>query len=174
MSMESRTYELNLGDGEILVTVTQLGVGIGGLGQRYRVEMGGESLDVEGSWPTADVLSLLVDGLSFEAGLVADDDGWQVEVMGTHHAVAVIDPRRKALKMSESSGGGVVKTLMPGRIVRILVEEGAEVAKGDALLVVEAMKMENEMRAPRDGVVKGIRVAVDDLVEAGSVLVELK
>jgi biotin carboxyl carrier protein len=174
MTVDARTYELTQAGEQALVTVIPLGVGIGGLGRRYRVTLGDEVVEVEANRPTEDVLSLLVDGMSFEAGLVGDDEGWQVEIMGTRHDVGVIDPRRKALKMSDDAGGGVIKSQMPGRIVRILVEVGATVAKGEPLLVVEAMKMENELRAPRDGVIKYIAVAPDDLVETGALLVELE
>ena len=63
---------------------------------------------------------------------------------------------------------------MPGRIVRLLVDEGAAVSKGEPLLVVEAMKMENEIKAPRDGMVKRFAVSAGDLVDAKAVLVELE
>jgi pyruvate carboxylase subunit B len=86
----------------------------------------------------------------------------------------VVDPRRKALRTAAGAGAGVVKTQMPGRIVRLLLAEGDTVAKGEPMLVVEAMKMENEIKAPRDGVIKRFAVAAGDIVEAKAVLVELE
>ena len=59
---------------------------------------------------------------------------------------------------------------MPGKLVRILTEVGAEIKQGDSVLVVEAMKMQNEMKAPKDGIVKEIRFAEGATVNAGDVL----
>jgi biotin carboxyl carrier protein len=60
---------------------------------------------------------------------------------------------------------------MPGKIVKVLVEEGNEVDQGDGLVIVEAMKMENEIKSPKAGVVKKIGVAEGDIVEAGALLI---
>jgi pyruvate carboxylase subunit B len=62
---------------------------------------------------------------------------------------------------------------MPGRIVRVLVSEGDTVTTGMPLVVVEAMKMENEIKSPRDGIVTRVAIGAGDLVEARAVLVEL-
>jgi biotin carboxyl carrier protein len=83
------------------------------------------------------------------------------------------DPKR--LRGAQAFGGaaeGTVQiiTQMPGKIVRVLVEQGAEVQKGDSVIVVEAMKMQNEMKSPKDGVIKEIRAAVGATVNAGDVL----
>ena len=59
---------------------------------------------------------------------------------------------------------------MPGKLVRILVEVGAEIKQGEGVLVVEAMKMQNEMKAPKDGIVKEIRFAEGATVNAGDIL----
>jgi pyruvate carboxylase subunit B len=75
--------------------------------------------------------------------------------------------------MESGAGADVIKTAMPGRVVRILVEEGDEVDKGTPVIVVEAMKMENELGAPRAGVISRICVENGAQVEAKTVLVEL-
>jgi biotin carboxyl carrier protein len=67
--------------------------------------------------------------------------------------------------------GARVKSQMPGKIVRILVQAGAEVKKGQPLLVMEAMKMENEIKSPQDGVIKEIKVAEGQAIETGSELI---
>jgi len=59
---------------------------------------------------------------------------------------------------------------MPGKVARILAEQGAEIKKGEGVLIVEAMKMQNEMKAPKDGIVKEIRCAEGETVNAGDVL----
>lgn len=169
------TYEITVGGRTARVSVARLGPASCGEGTRYGLRVDdGPIFEVEASRPVPDVLSLLVGFEAWEAGLVRQDDGVTVEILGLRHECEVVDPRRKALRLAEAGGAASVKTAMPGRIVRLLVEPGAEVKKGQALLVVEAMKMENELKAPRDGRVAQLRVAPGDLVEAGAVLVELE
>ena len=87
--------------------------------------------------------------------------------------IAVSDPKRLRGSAGASAGAeGIaeIKTAMPGKLVRILVAEGAEIKQGDAVLVVEAMKMQNEMKSPKDGVVKEIRFAEGATVNAGDIL----
>ncbi len=75
---------------------------------------------------------------------------------------------------SVSAGGDVVTSPMPGKILRILVKEGESVKTGQGLLVLEAMKMENEIPAPKDGVIKKILVKEGDTVDTGKPLIELE
>ena len=96
-----------------------------------------------------------------------------VSVGGQHFEIKIIDPKR--LRGSQSAGANgdgasEIKTAMPGKLVRILVEIGAEIKKGDGVLIVEAMKMQNEMKAAKDGIVKEIRFAEGATVNAGDVL----
>ncbi len=167
-------YEITVGDQTRRVLIARLGTPESGQGSRYGVSIeGGPVQLVEATRPVGDVLSLLIEDAAWEAGLVDTDDGYDVEVHGIRHAVEVVDPKRKALRLAAGAAGGTVKTAMPGRIVRVLVAEGDEASKGDPLVVVEAMKMENELPAPVDGTVKRVAVAAGDLVEAGTVLIEL-
>jgi biotin carboxyl carrier protein len=84
-------------------------------------------------------------------------------------------PAAAAPKAAKSAGAGAVKVAspMPGKIVKVNVSVGQAVKKGDVLLVLEAMKMENEIQAPQDGSVASVDVAVGAAVEAGDVLVSL-
>jgi biotin carboxyl carrier protein len=70
----------------------------------------------------------------------------------------------------QTTGTSEIKTAMPGKVMRVLVEEGAEIKQGEGVIVVEAMKMQNEMKSPRDGIVKEIRFAEGATVNAGDVL----
>mgnify|MGYP001205391697 CR=1 FL=1 len=91
--------------------------------------------------------------------------------------VRLIDPKRLRSSGADHSiqdGAAEIKTAMPGKVVRILVTVGDTVTKGDGVIVVEAMKMQNEMKSPKDGVVKEIRVAENDTVSAGDVLVVIE
>lgn len=90
-----------------------------------------------------------------------------------NYEIKIFDPKR--LRASSASGGqsegaSEIKTAMPGKVVRVLVEAGAEVQAGDGVIVVEAMKMQNEMKSPKDGVIKEIRFAEGATVNAGDVL----
>ena len=95
--------------------------------------------------------------------------------VGNHQfEVNLIDPKRlRGLGSGDANADGIaeIKTAMPGKIVRILVEEGAEVTSGEGVIVVEAMKMQNEMKSPKDGIIKEIKFQEGATVNAGDVLV---
>jgi biotin carboxyl carrier protein len=123
------------------------------------------------------VYSLLVDGRSVEAHVFAPaSGGWMVEIGGKQMAIAVRDPREAA---ALRSGVGVdgqqsIVSPMPGKVVRVLVEEGASVEAGQGLVVVEAMKMQNELKAPKAGKVVALAAREGASVTAGEVLVTLE
>ena len=169
------TYEITVGGHTRLVRVARLGLSAWGDGVRYGVQLDdGPVRVVDATHPVPDVLSMLVESDAWEAGLVQTDEGFDVEILGIRHEAEVVDPRRKALRLAESGGAAVIKTAMPGRVVRTLVEAGQQVHKGTPVVVVEAMKMENELKAPKDGVVRRVAVSAGQLVESGAVLVELE
>ena len=96
-----------------------------------------------------------------------------VEVGGKSFDVKLIDPKRMrggGDANANADGAAEIKTAMPGKVVRILVEPGAPIKQGDGVLIVEAMKMQNEMKAPKDGIVKEIRAEEGATVNAGDVL----
>lgn len=170
----TRTYDINLHGRDHRVTVVREdGETPTGTNYRVRIDDGPEHT-VSAVRPVPDVLALLVDRVSWEAGLVQTEEGWDVEVVGVRHAVAVADPRRKALRIAAGGEVSVVRTAMPGRVVRVLVDVGEAVTKGQPLVTVEAMKMENELKAPRDGKVKKILVSAGSLVESKATLIELE
>ncbi len=94
--------------------------------------------------------------------------------VGSHNFdVKIYDPKRLRGGIgagNAADGAAEIKTAMPGKLVRILVEVGAEIVKGAGVLIVEAMKMQNEMKAPKDGIVKEIRFDEGATVSAGDVL----
>lgn len=98
---------------------------------------------------------------------------FEVTLRGRSYDVSIIDPKR--LRSAHTSGvqdQGTAKIVspMPGKVVRILVEQGAEVAAGDGIVVVEAMKMQNELKSPKAGVVSSINTKVGVTVSAADVL----
>jgi biotin carboxyl carrier protein len=158
-------YEVTVGERSRAIEVTVQGEGFS-----VRID-GADAVYVDVRKPTPHVLSVLCGGLSYEVGLKRNKEAWDVDIYGTTHEVHAVDPRRKALRLAGGSEQGLLKTAMPGRVIRLLVEPGQEVSKGDPIIVVEAMKMENEMKAPSDGVIVKIHVEEGEAVEAGSPLI---
>jgi biotin carboxyl carrier protein len=165
-------YLVGSGDSERSISIRRLGeTSTGGIRYGIAIDEGAE-FEVDAVRPVDDVLSIVHQGRSWEAGLVELEDGFEVEVVGIRHELDVMDPRRKALRMAEGAGDSAVKTQMPGRIVRILVAEGDEVAEGEPVIVVEAMKMENELKSPVAGTVAKLCVVEGEQVQARSTLIE--
>ena len=100
-------------------------------------------------------------------------ESFAVTLRGTNYDVGIVDPKR--LRSGQTSaahqaGAAEIVSPMPGKIVRVLVEVGAKVAAGSGVIVVEAMKMQNEMKAPKAGVVISINANEGATVNAGDVL----
>jgi biotin carboxyl carrier protein len=100
----------------------------------------------------------------------------QVELIDQVGALSmqILDERDTWLgKSGARESSGTVAVAMPGRVVKVMVKSGDSVVQGDCLCVIEAMKMENDVRAPIDGVVSGVLVEAGDAVNAGQTLIEL-
>ena len=124
------------------------------------------------------VYSLIVDGKSHESYVAQVDDIWQVLMRGRLYPVSVEDEREQRLRAA--AGGGVAETgefhlkaPMPGLVVTIPVSEGQEVSKGQVLLILESMKMQNELKSPRDGKVNRIKVKAGESVEQRQTLLSV-
>ncbi len=118
------------------------------------------------------VYSVLLNGRSYEARV----DGDQVSIGGHRIRVEIADPRRwnPAKPGLKSEGRESIKAPMPGKIVRVLVKAGDEVTAGQGLVVIEAMKMQNELKAARSGRVASVFVKENDAVVAGTVLAAIE
>jgi biotin carboxyl carrier protein len=122
-----------------------------------------------------DTWSLLVGTTSHELSLLEEREGTRVRCGGAEALVRLQDPGRDEIDLAGEDGAlKEVTAIMPGRVARVLVEPGQEVARSQGLLVVEAMKMENEIASPRAATVRRVRVAAGQHVETGAVLVELE
>jgi len=151
-------------------------VEIAGKTRRVEVAMDG-AVSVDGAafacdacMLSAGVLSLVIEGRSYRC--VADGDAVIVE--GKRFGYALSDPRSLGGRRGAGAGDAgprAVKAPMPGKVVRVLVEAGAEVEAGQGVIVIEAMKMQNELKTPKAGKVAKVAVAVGDTVAAGAVLV---
>ncbi len=124
------------------------------------------------------VFSLIVDGKSYEAYVYQEEEGWEVLLQGRQYPVMVEDEREKRLRAA--AGGGVaetgeyhLKSPMPGLIVSVLVEDGQVIEKGQVVLILESMKMQNELKSPRAGTVNRIKVIKGDSVEQKQTLLSI-
>ncbi len=151
-------------------------------GVTYKVVVDGNSILVDsqpfvvgfegGGGP--DPSRVLVDGAPHDVRLEGD----QAVVSGIAYALSVegleeeqVGPRAAP---AEAVGEGVVTAIMPGKIMRVLVAEGDEVAEGDVVCILEAMKMENELKAPKAGTITALYAQAGQDVETGAVLAEVE
>lgn len=137
------------------------------------IEVDGASIPVEARMLRPGVLSLLVDGRAWRVLLDDDPNEPAVLIAGERVAYRVDDPR--SLKARRAHAGGTdgpktIKASMPGRVVRVLAAKGDAVAAHQGIVVIEAMKMQNELKSPKDGMVAELRVKPNDTVATGDVL----
>ncbi len=156
------------------------------LGREIEVDVDGEQVTVAGRLhsatlrrtPGTPVRQLLLDGRS--EGLAVESGGngqWTITRRGERCEVEVVDERTRHIRSLTGAGDRVrgpaaLKAPMPGLVVRVQVEAGQSVPAGAGVVVLEAMKMENELRAAAPGVVRTVRVRPGEPVEKGQVLVE--
>lgn len=126
--------------------------------------------------PEGGVYSILMDGRSYEARVEEHPDSFVIVVDGYRFEVEVRDPRRWSRKSGGRGSDGIqtVTAPMPGKVVRVLVVAGDTVEPGQGVIVVEAMKMQNEMKVPRAGKVLSVSVKEGATVVAGEVLATIE
>ena len=141
----------------------------------YRVAVDGHEFLVDGKKTGRTSYSLIVDNRSFEIDVDNTEDEYRVLVDGRNYHVNLVDERKMRVGGAQSGlqlqGRQKVSVPMPGKVTAVLVSEGDAVEKGQGLVIVEAMKMENEVCSPITGEVKEIKVKAGDAVEGGAVLV---
>ncbi len=127
-----------------------------------------------------ELLSLIVDGKSYDVDVEPlGNDQVSVRVLGRVLKLDTLSERQRKLKAAQvgklgQGGSAQIKAPMPGKIIRILVSPGDEVQEGQGLIIMEAMKMENELRAPRKGVVRDLRAQIGHSVESGTLLMVME
>lgn len=156
-------------------------------GRTFEVDLGPDGVTVDGAPVAADlgrvdgreVHHLLLDGASHR--LVARRDGggvWEIQTGGRRLRARAVDERTRAIEEMTGAGSGPrgpspIRAPMPGLVVKVEVEEGQTVSPGQGVVIVEAMKMENELKADAHAVVAAVRVEPGDTVDKDDVLVEL-
>jgi glutaconyl-CoA/methylmalonyl-CoA decarboxylase subunit gamma len=153
LTLEGTTYKVVVDGNSVLVNGIPFVVGFEPEGNRVLVD--GVSYDLELS---EEGHRVLVGGIAYDLG-----------IEGLEEARA--GPRKDAAAVA---GEGAVTAIMPGKILRLLVAEGDQVEEGDVICILEAMKMENELKAPRAGSVKALYVQAGQDVEMGAALAEIE
>lgn len=150
-------------------------VEVAGSGGRYQVTVGGQVWEVDARLTPQGIYSLLVDGVSYVADVADQDGATIVDVGGETYTVQIEEETRYTIRTRGGMGvGHGAQTLMaplPGRITHVAVRPGDRVGPGDTLVVIEAMKMENEFKASTAGTVTEVRVEPGQAVNAGDILV---
>jgi acetyl/propionyl-CoA carboxylase alpha subunit len=153
-------------------------------GRSFRVELGqanggwqcrldGREVQMDAVLSQPDVLSLLIDGQSYEIKRERTGAGGDLWLGGTCYSVELRDPRSLRSRRSSpgaSTGPMEVIAPMPGKVVRVLLGEKAPVEAGQGVVVVEAMKMQNEIKSPKKGILRKLLAAEGSNVNAGDVL----
>lgn len=164
-------YFLKCGDREVVVElVERLG--------RLEVCVDGAPVDLE--YQEIDRLGQVVlqhGPDAYALSVEGDESLAHVTLAGHVYSFSLEDERERAAHLAERAargGGGPLKAVMPGFVAEVRVQPGDTVSEGDALLVLEAMKMQNEIQAPADGVVESVAVEAGQAVAAGEVLLVLR
>lgn len=152
----------------------------------YTLQYEGNTYEMDAQELPSHILHALINDRSYDVDLewqapVSDtlDGRVAVRVLGRITRLEILDERRKKMKDAQVSGFGIagmqnVNSPMPGKVIRVLVKAGDEVKEGQGVVVVEAMKMENELKAPKDGVVTEVLTAEGATVDTGTLLVAIE
>jgi biotin carboxyl carrier protein len=160
------TYEISIDGKNYRLDLNQLE-------GRWKCVLDGEEFEVDAVIARPNVLSVIIGGQAFEVKRERTASDLHLWVKSARFAVDVRDPR--SLRGRRAKGAGVegpqkLVAPMPGKIVRVIAPVGQEVEAGHGVLVIEAMKMQNELKSPKKGIVKQMMVTEGGLVAAGEVL----
>jgi biotin carboxyl carrier protein len=141
----------------------------------FRVTLGDRDYRVDCLEPQPNLFSLLIDGRSFEVDVDVEDasDRYAVVIQGDHFDIEMMEEKKKKLAMKltrGASGRQNLKSPMAGNVRQVLAQPGDRVAPGQVLLILEAMKMENEIKSPIEGIVSSMTARSGTAVAAGDPL----
>lgn len=163
-------YEVTIGEKAHRVELTR---GEGG----WQCKLDGRPLLLDVAQTQEGVLSILLDGQSYEVKQETAASETYIVVGHQRFAAALRDPRSLRSRRASDAGAQGVRKIsapMPGKVVRIVAPVGAEVEAGQSVLVIEAMKMQNELKSPKKGIIKKLTVSEGAAVEAGQTLAEVE
>jgi biotin carboxyl carrier protein len=162
------SYVATIGEKDVTITVEELG------GSNYKVSIDGVEHVVDAHQVAGQLWSILYQGASFVVDVTQlPTEEYEVLIQGDCHKFTLMNEQRRAMLRAGgkgSAGKAMVTSPMPGKVVKLLVKEGQEVGAGEGVVVVEAMKMENELKSAIAGKVKEIFVEEGQVVESGAKL----
>jgi len=165
-------YVATLGDRDVKIRVEYLG------GSRYRATIEGEERYVDALRIVDNLWSVIYRNSSFGVDVLPlSEDEFEVLIRGDCHKFTLMNEQRRAMIRAGGKGAAgkaVVSSPMPGKVVKVLVAVGQEVRAEQGVIVVEAMKMENELRSAVAGKVKEIFVREGEIVETGAKLLQVE
>ena len=160
------TYEVTIDGAISKIEIKPFGSG-------WSCMVNGSPVNVDAVFPLPDAMSLLIDGCSYQVRRETRQDGLNIWVGNQRYDAQVRDPRAMRPRCgpaADAAGPQQLKAPMPGKVVRIMVAVGSEVEAGQGVIVVEAMKMQNELRSPKKGIIRKIAVSEGASVNPGDVL----
>jgi len=142
------------------------------LDERWECRLDGKAIAVDAVLARRDVLSVIISGKAYEIKRERTPVDMHLWVGSRRYEAQLRDPRCLRSRASGNDGKGPRKLVapMPGKVVRVLVQEGTDVEAGQGVVVVEAMKMQNEIKSPKKGVVRKLVASENAAVNAGDVL----
>jgi len=148
-------------------------------GTFYHVRIGDRYYDIDVTKVENGVYSVIYQGKSTNMEMIEGNtpNTYIVNTRSNDYQVEIIDAKaryRASRKNDMDSGDNMIKSPMPGKIVKLLVSVGDKVTKGETVIIVSAMKMESEYKSPVDGIISKIFVKADDVVEGNQPLVDIK
>jgi len=166
------SYVATIDEREVTISIEELG------GSNYKVAIDGVEHVVDAQRITGNLWSVLYGNESFEVDVTPlPAEEYEVLINGDCHKFTLMNEQRRAMIRAGgkgSAGKAMLTSPMPGKVVKLLVRPGDAVQAGDGVIVVEAMKMENELKAPAAGTVKEVRVEEGKPVSGGDVLVVIE
>ena len=140
------------------------------------IDLGEGKVDVQYTFLSPNCCLLVINGNPYRAYLAKNESVYHVFIHGEKYQIVLHDSQGENLQKQDSThfdSGGEICAPMPGKILKILVKEKEKVVEKQSLAIVEAMKMEHDIRSPIAGVVKKINFAVNDLVDTGQPIIEI-
>jgi biotin carboxyl carrier protein len=144
----------------------------------FHVLVDGQPHEVDARYCSADRLSMLIDNTSHDISFTLDKEDVELNFRNRSFHIKVLDERKMRMRHIRSgldvSGPEIIRTSMPGKVVKVLVKEGDKVDSGSGVIIIEAMKMENEIQCRNAGIVKTVHVSAGQTVESHAVLIEIE
>lgn len=164
----ARTYTLLMEDEEMTLEVSREA-------EDYVVRLGDQTHRFRPLLDKTPIYSFLIDGLQvLEAEISFNQDHCEMNMGHVPYTLELFDPRQRIISQSDYAGGGagqgIVSAPMPGKVVEVKANIGMKIKKGETVVIVEAMKMQNELHSPLDGKVSEVYVKAGDTVESGQKL----